>query len=53
MQDLGCKSAINLDGGGSSTLFMKGKVVNNITGDTDEALGEHVVRSVSDGIVII
>ncbi|MGX6959700.1 MAG: phosphodiester glycosidase family protein [Rickettsia endosymbiont of Pentastiridius leporinus] len=53
MLNLGCESAINLDGGGSSTLFINGKVVNNVTGDEDEALGEHVVRSVSDAIVII
>lgn len=53
MLSLGCESAINLDGGGSSTLFMGGKIVNNVTGDEDEALGEHTVRPVSDAIVII
>ncbi|BBJ31095.1 hypothetical protein RAS_02040 [Rickettsia asiatica] len=53
MLSLGCESAINLDGGGSSTLFMDGKIINNVTGDEDEALGEHTVRSVSDAIVII
>ena len=50
---LGCESAINLDGDGSSTLFMDGKIINNVTGDEDEALGEHTVRPVSDAIVII
>ncbi|WP_241773707.1 phosphodiester glycosidase family protein [Rickettsia asembonensis] len=53
MLNLGCESAINLDGGGSSTLFMGGKIINNVTGDEDEALGEHTIRPVSDAIVII
>ncbi|WP_231555797.1 phosphodiester glycosidase family protein [Rickettsia hoogstraalii] len=35
MLSLGCESAINLDGGGSSTLFMDGKIINNVTGDED------------------
>ncbi|EER21257.1 MULTISPECIES: phosphodiester glycosidase family protein [spotted fever group] len=50
---LGCESAINLDGGGSSTLFMDEKIINNVTGDEDEALGEHPICPVSDAIVII
>lgn len=29
MQDLGVKTAYNLDGGGSSTLYFNGKVINN------------------------
>ncbi|KJV81573.1 hypothetical protein RHORCCE3_0764 [Rickettsia hoogstraalii str. RCCE3] len=53
MLSLGCESAINLDGGGSSTLFMDGKIINNVTGDEDKALGEHTIRPVSDAIVII
>ncbi|HJD55807.1 MAG TPA: phosphodiester glycosidase family protein [Rickettsia endosymbiont of Pyrocoelia pectoralis] len=53
MLNLGCESAINLDGGGSSTLFLNGQVVNNVTGDEDEALGKHIMRPVSDAIVII
>ncbi|WP_341791257.1 phosphodiester glycosidase family protein [Rickettsia endosymbiont of Gonocerus acuteangulatus] len=53
MISLSCESAINLDGGGSSTLFINGKVVNKITGDEDEALGENVQRPVSDAIVIL
>ncbi|MFV9891135.1 MAG: phosphodiester glycosidase family protein [Rickettsia conorii subsp. raoultii] len=52
MLSLGYESAINLDGGGSSTLFMGGKIINNVTGDEDEALGEHLVRLVSDAIVL-
>ncbi|WP_395476444.1 phosphodiester glycosidase family protein [Rickettsia endosymbiont of Pantilius tunicatus] len=53
MISLGCESAINLDGGGSSTLFMNGKVVNKVTGDEDEGLGEHIQRPVSDAIIIL
>ncbi|WP_233418951.1 phosphodiester glycosidase family protein [Rickettsia tamurae] len=41
MLSLGCEPAINLDGGGSSTLFMDEKIINNVTGDEDEALGEY------------
>lgn len=48
MQTLGCASAINLDGGGSSTLWMEGKVVNRTIGDEDEAAGYAVLRPVSD-----
>ncbi len=29
MIDLGCKDAMNLDGGGSTTMWLKGKVVNH------------------------
>ncbi len=29
MQQLGCRQAINLDGGGSTTLFLNGRVVNS------------------------
>ncbi|AFB31084.1 MULTISPECIES: phosphodiester glycosidase family protein [spotted fever group] len=52
MLSLGYESAINLDGDGSSTLFMGGKIINNVTGDEDEVLGEHLVRPVSDAIVL-
>ncbi|WP_195574670.1 phosphodiester glycosidase family protein [Paenibacillus sp. 1001270B_150601_E10] len=40
-QDLGCTEAYNLDGGGSSTLYFRGRVVNN-------PLGREKERSVSD-----
>jgi len=46
-----CVSAINLDGGGSATLFIDGKYVNTSVGDVDEAAGQSVVRPVSDAIV--
>lgn len=50
MQKLGCQSALNLDGGGSSTLWLAGKVVNRAVGDEDEAAGYAVLRPVSDMI---
>jgi len=31
MQDLGCETAYNLDGGGSTTMYFNGEVVNNPT----------------------
>lgn len=51
MLDLGCSSAINLDGGGSSTLWVDGKVINHAIGDEDESMGQSVLRPVSDAIV--
>ncbi|KDO02872.1 hypothetical protein [Rickettsia tamurae] len=32
---------------------MDEKIINNVTGDEDEALGEHPICPVSDAIVII
>ena len=37
MLEQGCTSAINLDGGGSSTLYINGKYINQQIGDEDEA----------------
>lgn len=51
MKKQGCISALNLDGGGSSTLFMNGKVVNQTFGDIDEAEGVKIIRPVSDAIL--
>jgi exopolysaccharide biosynthesis protein len=48
---LGCKDAINLDGGGSSTLWVNGKVVNQAFGDVDESFGKLTERPISDAIV--
>ncbi len=31
MQEMGCKTAYNLDGGGSSTMYFNGEVINNPT----------------------
>ena len=52
MHDLGCLSALNLDGGGSSTLYLDGKVVN-VPSPSDED-GKLAVeeRPVSDVILI-
>ncbi len=52
MKNLGCKSAINLDGGGSSSLYINGRYVNTSIGDVDESLGQFTVRPVSDAIII-
>jgi uncharacterized protein YigE (DUF2233 family) len=52
MAYLGCDEALNLDGGGSSTLVIQGKVVNHPSGDEDEGLGYRTVRAVSDAILI-
>ena len=48
MKELGCESAYNLDGGGSSTFWFNGKVLNKPTtfGDTIEE------RSISDILFI-
>ena len=44
-QDLGCTEAYNLDGGGSSTMYFMGRVVNN-------PLGKNKERGVSDILYI-
>ncbi|MNE97412.1 hypothetical protein D3C80_1957570 [compost metagenome] len=45
MQDLGATEAYNLDGGGSSTMYFMGRVVNNPQGKNQE-------RGVSDILYI-
>lgn len=45
MQTLGCRDALNLDGGGSSTLVLRGRVVNS---PSDAG----VERPVSDAILV-
>jgi exopolysaccharide biosynthesis protein len=45
MIELGCVEAINLDGGGSTTMVVKGKVVNNPSDPTGE-------RPVSDALLV-
>jgi exopolysaccharide biosynthesis protein len=51
MRGLGCQNALNLDGGGSSTLWIQGEVVNQTIGDTDERNGLQTARAVSDAII--
>ena len=36
MIQLGCTDAVNLDGGGSSTMVLGNTVVNHVSDDTDE-----------------
>jgi exopolysaccharide biosynthesis protein len=36
LRDLGCREAINLDGGGSSALVIDGELINRPVGDRDE-----------------
>ncbi len=52
MVTLGCHQAINLDGGGSSTLFLNGHIMNTTIGDKDESQGLNTLRPVSDAIVV-
>lgn len=48
LQDLGAKTAYNLDGGGSSTMVFQGRIVNNPTSN-----GKRITeRSVSDIVCI-
>ncbi|MBQ7474419.1 MAG: phosphodiester glycosidase family protein, partial [Clostridia bacterium] len=47
MQDLGVKEAYNLDGGGSSTMYFNGEVINNPTSG-----GRIKERGVSDIVYI-
>lgn len=53
LQAQGCKSAINLDGGGSSTLVVGDKVVNPYAGDFNELTQDYSERPVGDAIVIL
>lgn len=48
----GCIEALNLDGGGSSTMVFKGKIVNTPHGDEDEPQGEKAVRRVADAVIV-
>lgn len=47
MKSLGCSDALNLDGGGSTTLYLRGRVVNS---PSDTGNRE---RPVSDAICIL
>lgn len=51
MKELGCYYAINLDGGGSSALYINGEIVNKTIGDVDEFMGEEKMKAVSDIII--
>ena len=47
MKDLGCNIAYNLDGGGSSTMYFNGKIINNPTTN-----GKIKERKVSDIVYV-
>lgn len=53
MEHLGCMHALNLDGGGSSTMVYKGLIKSSPRGDKDEGAGENIIRRVSDAIVVV
>lgn len=53
MASLGCMHALNLDGGGSSTMVCEGVIKNSPHGDEDEGAGQNTVRRVSDAIVVL
>lgn len=51
MKNQGSQIAINMDGGGSSTLVIDGQVVNRTFGDKDEGNGNMLLRPVSDALI--
>ncbi|EKE08494.1 MAG: hypothetical protein ACD_17C00136G0002 [uncultured bacterium] len=53
MVRLGCMHALNLDGGGSSTMVCEGVIKNSPHGDEEEGAGQNAVRRVSDAIVVL
>ena len=53
MQELGCNNALNLDGGGSTTMYYDNKLINHPMGDEDEPLDFSTLRKVSDAIVLL
>lgn len=53
MKDQGCIAAVNLDGGGSSSLFINGKYTNQAFGDVDENQGLQTQRALANAIVFI
>lgn len=52
MKEIGCVEALNLDGGGSSTMVVNTEVVNMPSGEEQDAAGKWV-RKVSDAILVI
>lgn len=53
MKELGCLHALNLDGGGSSTMVYEGHLKNSPRGDEDERLGDAKVRRVSEALMVL
>jgi exopolysaccharide biosynthesis protein len=52
MKELGCHSALNLDGGGSSTFVLNGQVVNSPYDEEDTDSSDTGERAVGDAILI-
>ncbi len=52
MWQIGCKDALNLDGGGSSTLIFQEQILNNPCGEFYNGHGNYL-REVSDAILVI
>lgn len=53
MHSIGCIYALNLDGGGSSTLVYEKEIKNTPHGDEEEGAGKKIVRRVSDAIIVV
>ncbi len=53
MTELGYIHALNLDGGGSSTMVLEGIIKNSPHGDEDEGANQKIVRRVSDALVMV
>lgn len=43
MQDLGCTEAVNLDGGGSTTMWVQGQVVNRPSGGVERLIANAIL----------
>lgn len=53
MKQLGCQQAINLDGGGSSGLYLNNKMQNLPEEKEDDSLSSLMYRSIADGILVL
>ncbi len=53
LQNLGCQQAINLDGGGSSTLVFEQTIKNSPAGDMDDIFHVFHERLVHDALLVV
>lgn len=53
LQKQGCVDAINLDGGGSSTMVMNNKILNWPVGDSNDKSHLYEERKVSEAILVV
>lgn len=53
LQKLGCYTALNLDGGGSSTLYLEGKVINNPENELEDTICLPIARRIGDAILVL